>query len=119
MPEEVKLSNQFGNQELNFILETIDDIKAVDVTVLSVKHLTEIFDYMVISGATSRQHAKSISRHLYEEVKKHNIPINGIEGDDIGEWVLIDFGDIIVHIMTEETRSFYELEKLWGMPEEK
>ncbi len=106
-------------QLLDFIIETIDDIKAQEIVTLEVDHLTEMFEYMVIATATSKQHARSISRHLVEEAKKNNISIIGVEGEDTGEWVLADFGGTIVHVMTEEMRKFYELEKLWGIPKEK
>jgi ribosome-associated protein len=106
------------SQLLDFIVETIDDIKAQDIITLDVDHLTEMFEHMVIATATSKQHARSISRHLVEEAKSKNIHMIGVEGDDTGEWVLVDFGGTIAHIMTEEMRKFYELEKLWGIPKE-
>jgi ribosome-associated protein len=103
---------------LDFIVNTVEDIKAVDVTVLDVKHLTELFDNMVIAGATSKQHASSIAANLRVEAKRNQIEIVGIEGDDVGEWVLIDLGSTVVHVMTESIRKFYELEKLWDIPKE-
>ena len=101
---------------VEFVKETIDDIKAFNVTHFTVSHLTEVFDEMIIASANSTQHARSIARHLQEECKKHNIEILGVEGDDIGDWILIDLGDVILHVMIESVRDYYQLEKLWDIP---
>lgn len=101
---------------VEFVKQTIDDIKAFNVAHLSVSHLTEVFDDMIIASASSTQHARSIARHLQEECKQHNIGIVGVEGDDIGDWILIDLGDVILHVMIESVREFYQLEKLWDIP---
>ena len=99
---------------LGWITRTIDDVKAVDRITLDVQDQSDFFDCMLIAGATSTQHAKAIARHLKEEAKHEGMAPVGIEGENEGEWVLLDFDSIIVHIMTAETRNFYQLEKLWG-----
>lgn len=103
------------SKELSFVLETIEDIKGQNIVNLSVEHLTEIMSNIVIATATSKQHCQAIGRHLLESAKLNKINIIGVEGLDEKEWVLIDLGDIVVHIMIEETRKFYELEKLWNI----
>ena len=93
----------------------LNDMKAQEVEVLNVTRLTDITDYMVIASGTSDRHVKSIADRLRERVREHSRlrPI-GVEGEAEGEWVLIDFGDVVVHIMRPQTRKFYDLERLWS-----
>ncbi len=103
------------DQRLNIITEVLEDFKAVDLLSLDVKHLTDMMDYMVVCTTSSTTHAKSLSKNLEMELKTKKISILGIEGDNKSDWVLVDTGDIVVHIMLEETRKIYALEKLWDM----
>jgi ribosome-associated protein len=103
------------SKELSFVIETLEDIKSQDIINLPVEHLTEIMSNIIITTATSKQHCQAVARHLIESAKEKNIDIIGIEGLNEKEWILVDFGDIVVHIMLENIRSFYELEKLWGI----
>ena len=100
---------------LSFVIDTLEDLKATKTTTLAVEHLTELMSYMVITTATSKQHCRSMARHLIEKSKKGNIKILGVEGQEDSEWILVDLGEIIIHIMLEKTRAFYELEKLWDI----
>ncbi len=101
------------NELLNAVLNDLSDLKAVHVTPLDVRHITSITDYMVIASGTSSRHVRSIADNLIHKMKERTIQPFGIEGDTDDEWVLVDFGDVVVHIMQPRTRDFYNLEKLW------
>jgi ribosome-associated protein len=103
------------SKELSFVIEALQDIKAQDIINLPVEHLTEIMSNIIITTATSKQHCQAIGRHLIESAKEKSIEIIGVEGLNEKEWILVDFGEIVVHIMLENIRSFYELEKLWDI----
>jgi len=95
-------------------LQALDELKAEDVIVLDVRSHASFTDFMIFASGRSTRHVKSIANEVVESAKKAGIALLGIEGEDVGEWVLIDIGDVIVHIMLPDTRQFYELEKLWG-----
>jgi ribosome-associated protein len=98
---------------LQWVMTTLDDAKSRDVTVVDVRGKTQMTDFMVVASGTSERHVRSIAGHVAEEAKKQeNAPI-GVEGEDVGEWVLVDLGDVVVHVMKPQTREFYQLEKLW------
>lgn len=99
---------------LKLVLATLDDGKAQNVTVLDVRGKTGITDYMVIATGTSERHVKSLADHMEEKAKQHGAPPIGSEGQDASEWVLVDLGDVIVHVMKQQARELYQLEKLWG-----
>ena len=96
----------------------LEDGKAVDVRVLPVAHMTTITDYMVVASGRSVRQVKALTERLRESVKNSGLEILGVEGEQAAEWVLVDLGDVIVHLMQAETRDFYQLEKLWdGEPQ--
>lgn len=97
------------------IEDALDDLKAKNVTVLDVAELSDVMDTLIIATGTSNRHVKSLASNVVEDVKKGGFLALGVEGTDVGEWVLVDYGDIVVHVMLEATRDFYELEKLWSM----
>ncbi len=80
---------------------------------MDVRGKTNMTDFMVMASGTSERHVRSIAGHVAEEAKKNQILPLGMEGETVGEWVLVDLGDVIVHVMKPETREFYQLEKLW------
>jgi ribosome-associated protein len=92
----------------------LDDTKGRDITVLDVSALTNVMDTLVIATGTSNRHVKSLANNVLDEARKSGIRPIGVEGMDAGEWVLVDFGDIVLHVMQQATRDFYELEKLWS-----
>jgi len=98
----------------SMVLTALEDIKANDVVVLDVSPYASFTDYMVFASGTSSRHVSSIAGSVIDAAKKKNAPPLGIEGLDVGDWVLVDLGDVVVHVMLPATREYYELEKLWG-----
>lgn len=97
----------------DLVVTALEDLKAVDLVVLDVRGKTTVADFMVIASGTSDRHVKSLANNVVVESKKADIMPLGIEGDKIGEWVLVDLSDVVVHVMLPQTRDFYQLEKLW------
>jgi ribosome-associated protein len=102
---------------LPFVLTSLDNDKAEDIVVIDLAGKTSIADYMVVaSGASSRQ-IVSMADHLLEKLAASGLKAMAVEGVEHGEWVLLDAGDVIVHLFRPEVRAFYDLERLWGAPE--
>jgi len=99
---------------LELTLTTLDDMKANAVNNMNIAKLTSVSDFMIFSTGNSSRHVRSIADKIAENVKKEGYSIIGIEGYERSQWVLIDLGNIIVHIMLAETREFYKLEDLWS-----
>jgi ribosome-associated protein len=99
------------------VVEALDDLKAVNTVTVDVSSLTDVMDYLVIASGTSNRHVKSLAENVATEAKKRGVRPLGIEGEDAGEWVLVDLGDVVVHVMLPATRDFYDLERLWTAPE--
>jgi ribosome-associated protein len=97
------------------VINALDDMKALEVKVLDVRGLTDIADYMVIASGTSDRHVRSVAQRVVEKAKEAGFRPHGVEGQQDGDWVLIDLHDIIVHVMLPRVREFYGLEKLWDM----
>ena len=91
----------------------LEERKALDVTVLDVRSLTDMTDFMIIATGTSSRHVSSIVDFMLVESKKQAIQVLGVEGQRSAEWVLVDFGDAVLHVMQSNPRSFYQLERLW------
>jgi len=107
-------------RKLNKAVRTaLEDIKARDIQVYDVKHLTSLFDRVVIATADSVRQSKSLARNVHDKVRAIGAPVYGVEGDDTGEWVLVDLGDVVVHIMLPAVRAYYNLEELWNHPKPK
>ena len=104
-----------SKQLLALAENALTDLKARDVTVLDVRQLTPIADYMVVASGTSDRHVKSIADRLVQRASDAGCPLLGIEGTESGEWVLVDLADVVVHIMQPKAREFYKLESLWDM----
>jgi ribosome-associated protein len=96
------------------VIEALDDLKAVNTVTMDVSGLTDVMDYLVIASGNSNRHVKSLADNVCMEAKKQGQRALGVEGEDAGEWVLVDFGDVVVHVMLPATRDFYDLERLWA-----
>jgi ribosome-associated protein len=99
------------------VVDAIEDIKGFDITVMDVRMLTSMTNYMIVASANSSRQAKSIADNVREKLKEKGFQIRGTEGEKEGEWVLVDLDDIVVHIMVPTTRAYYNLEQLWGETE--
>jgi len=91
----------------------LEDIKASDITVLNVKKLTSMTDYMIIASGESSRQVKALARNVVDKIKQAGAEIVGMEGEESGEWVLVDLGNVIVHVMHPAVREYYNLEELW------
>lgn len=98
----------------DFIIDKIEDVKANDIVTLDVRGKSSITDYMIICTGTSSRHVASIADHLIEEAKKNDYLVLGSEGKQDSDWVVVDLDTVMVHILQQESRHLYELEKLWA-----
>lgn len=96
------------------IIDALEDIKARDIILLNVSKLTSVFDYLAIASADSTRQTKALAGHVFDKVSEYGGKIYGTEGEQSGEWVLVDCGDVVVHIMQPAVREHYKLEELWG-----
>ena len=96
------------------IVDALQDAKARDIVVLDVRKVSDFTDYMVIVSGTSNRHVASTADKVIEKLRAHGRRPVGVEGVDLGEWALLDFGEVVVHVMRAPTRDFYNLEKLWS-----
>jgi ribosome-associated protein len=97
------------------VLDALADMKALEVKVLDVRGLTDIADFMVIASGTSDRHVRSVAQRVVEKTKEAGFRPHGVEGQQDGDWVLIDLNEMIVHVMLPRVREFYGLEKLWDI----
>ena len=102
-----------SNELLTLVLAALDDGKGNDIKVIDVRNKTDITDYMVIASGTSDRHVVSLADRVVDRIKDNQLTPLGVEGKNTGEWVLVDLGDAIIHVMKPQTREFYQLEKLW------
>ena len=105
------------NQLIKIVISALEDVKASDIEVLDVVKMPTIFERVIIASAISTRQAKAIASNVHDKVKFSGGVVYGIEGEGSGEWVLVDLGDIVVHIMLPIARTYYNLEGLWGQLE--
>ena len=98
---------------LTLVKESLEDKKAEDIDVLNVRNFSSITDFMVVATGNTARQVKALAQHVIEQAKGHGHRPFSDEGSNVGEWALVDLGDVIVHVMQPETRDFYQLEKLW------
>ncbi|HMM44204.1 MAG TPA: ribosome silencing factor [Candidatus Macondimonas sp.] len=105
-----------SEQLQDLVIDALEEIKAVDVVALDVRRLTSIADAIVIASGTSQRHVQSLADNVLRRAREADVRPLGVEGEQAGDWVLVDLGDVIVHVMRPEVRDFYNLEKLWSVP---
>ncbi|WP_249975478.1 ribosome silencing factor [Vreelandella olivaria] len=98
----------------NLAIGALEELKARDITQLDVSKLTEVTDLMVIASGTSTRHVAALAENIVEKAKASGLRPRGVEGGVNADWVLVDLGDIVVHIMLPEARALYDLERLWA-----
>ncbi len=97
----------------DLVLSSLDELKAVNPVTINVKKLSSFTDYMMIASGTSSRHIQSIGEKVLEDLKSKKIKPLGVEGQGSEEWLLIDLGDVVLHLMSTNARTFYDLESLW------
>ena len=100
---------------VKLVVEALEDVKGADIKVLDVQGLTSVTDWMVICTGTSNRHTKSLADNVIDMAKQSGNRPLGIQGTETGEWVLVDLGHVVVHVMLAQARAFYQLEKLWDL----
>ena len=99
----------------DLVVAALDDVKARDIVRLDVRDVTTVTDYMVVASGTSNRHVKALVDNVAEKAREAGHRPIGIEGEDGGEWILLDLQDTLVHVMLHKVRDFYNLEKLWSI----
>lgn len=96
------------------VIRALEDLKGADIVALDVTRATSITDFMVIASGTSNRHVRALVDNVLESSKARGIASHGVEGRGASDWVLLDLGDVVVHVMRKEAREFYDLERLWS-----
>ncbi|WP_240535020.1 ribosome silencing factor [Notoacmeibacter marinus] len=102
---------------MNTVLTSLDDSKAEDILSIDIQGKSSLGDFMVIASGRSHRHVAAIAEHLKQALKDNGLGVARVEGDGSADWILIDQGDIIIHIFRPEVREFYNLEKMWQLPD--
>lgn len=100
------------------VVAALEDIKANNIQVLNVQKLTPLFDYMIVASADSTRQVKALANNVHDKMKDIDVPVLSMEGERYGEWVAVDLGEVVVHIMQPAIRQYYNLEQLWGASKE-
>jgi len=108
----MKKLTPLGKKKL--VISALEDIKAHDIQAIDVRRLTSIFDWIIVASADSARQTKALARHVRERLKESGSPIVGTEGEETGDWILVDAGDVVAHVMQPAVRQYYNLEELWG-----
>ena len=108
----MKKLTTLGRKKL--VIAALEDIKAHDILAIDVRKITSIFDWIVVATADSARQTKALARHVRDKLKESGSPIVGTEGEESGDWILVDAGDIVTHVMQPAVREYYNLEELWG-----
>lgn len=94
----------------------LEDMKAKELVVIDVRGRSTVTDYMVVASGTSKRHVASVAQEVLDKLKASGFQPMGVEGQDVGDWVLVDVGSVVVHVMMPDARSFYDIERLWSVP---
>lgn len=95
------------------VVNSLENLKARDIAVLDVSDRTSVTDFMIIASGTSNRHVKSIADNVIADIKSHGLQPFGAEGREAADWILVDLGDVVVHVMLPASREFYDLERFW------
>jgi ribosome-associated protein len=96
------------------VIDALEDVKGQDIRVYNTTHLSNLFDRVVLVTATSNRQTRALASRVVEKAKQAGATVLSVEGEEAGEWVLVDLGDVVVHIMQPAIRAYYALEELWG-----
>lgn len=96
------------------VIDALEDVKAQDIEVINVSKLTSLFDRVVIASGTSNRQTRALAHSVQDKVREAGGQVLSVEGEESGEWVLVDLGDIVVHVMQPAVRAYYNLEELWS-----
>ena len=96
------------------VVDALEDVKAQDIKVFNTMDLSDLFDRVIVASGTSNRQTRALASRVCERVKEHGGKVISVEGEESGEWVLVDLGDVIVHVMQPAIRSYYNLEEIWG-----
>ena len=111
-------TKQTTQQSLDILTDAVEDAKAQNISTLHVAHLTAITDYMIICSGTSSRHMRHIAETTLAAAEQAELNVISQEGMNSQDWMIVDVGDVIVHVMSEEARDFYQLEGLWDLAEQ-
>ena len=110
----IKKNINLSEKIKNSVLLTLNENKGIDIRIISIKEISSIADYIIIATGSSNRHLTSMAEHIEKNLKKIGQKTLSKEGENQSEWVLLDLGDIIVHLFKKEIREFYNLEKMWS-----
>lgn len=96
------------------VIDALEDVKAQDIKIFNTTHITSLFDRVVIASGTSNRQTRALASSVADSAREHKVPIIAFEGQETGEWVLLDLGDIVIHCMQPAIRQYYNLEEIWG-----
>ncbi len=96
------------------VVDALEDVKGQEIEVFNTTELTDLFDRVVLVSGTSNRQTRALAHHVRDRVKEAGGEVIAVEGEDTGEWVLVDLGDIVVHVMQPAIRSYYNLAEIWG-----
>ncbi|MDX1802206.1 MAG: ribosome silencing factor [Marinobacter sp.] len=102
-----------AEQLKELVVHALEDVKAQDLSVIDVRDRTSVTDYMILASGTSNRHVRSLADSVVTDARENGVRVANIEGANASDWILVDLGDIVVHVMMPATREFYDLERLW------
>ncbi|QJD70210.1 ribosome silencing factor [Marinobacterium sp. LSUCC0821] len=102
------------DQLIALVQDALDNMKAKEIVVLDVRGRSSVTDYMIVASGTSKRQVSSAAQEVVEKAKASGLQPMGVEGEQVGDWVLVDLGSVIVHVMMPDARSFYDIERLWS-----
>jgi len=110
---EVKALDLSSEEQKNLVVEALEESKALDIQVLDVSDVASFTDFIIVATGTSNTHLSAVASNISREISRKGLKVIGEEGKGTNEWVLVDFGDVVVNVMRSEVRELYQLEKLW------